>query len=449
MVAAQVRLFPRLAAMAWLAVVWSGAARVCDAQFVRNGAVGGVKVDVDGVISQPELGDLRELQSAWQRGLEPVPADLQKPAEIRFVSLRSLEAEAAKALDAGKPLPDSVRYLAGLQRIRYVFVYPEQKDIVLAGPAEGWKINARGSVVGATSGRPVIQLDDLLVALRVAESSNATGISCSIDPTPEGLQRLAQLGPLRAGTSPQVAARQQEEAAGNQKISVTGVPETSHFARVIVAADFRMKRLAMDFEPAPVDGMPSYMNILASRRAASNFMAPRFWLAPQYEPVRRDEGGMAWELRGQGVKCLTEAQSTSSGAVERTGKADPLAQQWADSFTTKFDELAREDSAFGELRNVMDLAVVTALAAKERLFEKAGLDIARLRNDVAIEEFHAPRSVPSQASFVRMGRGWVISVSGGVQIYPWQVADKTEVSNTIAAARPTRNESAGAWYWQK
>jgi hypothetical protein len=97
----------------------------------------------------------------------------------------------------------------------------------------------------------------------------------------------------------------------------------------------------------------------------------------------------------------------------------------------------------------MDLAVVTALAAKERLFEKAGLDIARLRNDVAIEEFHAPRSVPSQASFVRMGRGWVISVSGGVQIYPWQVADKTEVSNTIAAARPTRNESAGAWYWQK
>ena len=50
-----------------------------------------------------------------------------------------------------------------------------------------------------------------------------------------------------------------EEAVGPQTITVTGVPDTSHFARVIVAADFRMKRLAMNFEPAPVDGMPSFL----------------------------------------------------------------------------------------------------------------------------------------------------------------------------------------------
>ena len=34
---------------------------------------------------------------------------------------------------------------------------------------------------------------------------------------------------------------------GYQNISVSGVPETSHFARTMVAADFRMKRLAMKF----------------------------------------------------------------------------------------------------------------------------------------------------------------------------------------------------------
>ena len=53
-----------------------------------------------------------------------------------------------------------------------------------------------------------------------------------------------------------------EEAVGPQTITVTGVPATSHFARVIVAADFRMKRLAMNFEPAPVDGMPSFLTML-------------------------------------------------------------------------------------------------------------------------------------------------------------------------------------------
>ena len=445
---AQVRTFPRLAALVFLATVFSNVGRVCDAQFVRNGAVGGVKVDVNGVISQPEAGDFRQLQAAWQTGMQPIPADLQKPAELRFVSLRSLEAQAAEALNAGKPLPDAVRYLAGLQRIRYVFVYPEQKDIVLAGPAEGWKVNSLGSVVGASSGRPVIQLDDLLVALRVAESSNASGISCSIDPTPEGLQRVQQLGPPQTGMTPQMASRRLEQAAGNQTITVTGVPATSHFARVIVAADFRMKRLAMDFERAPVDGMPSFLDMVASRRTVTNNMMPRWWLAANYEPIRRDDGGLAWELRGQGVKCMNEEQFLSGGSIQRTGKSDPVAQQWADTFTAKFEELAREDSTFGELRNVMDLAVVAALAAKERLFEKSGLEIPRLRNDVPIEEFHAPRAVPSQASFVRAGRGWVISVSGGVQVYPWQVAERTEVAKDLAVARPARGDAASGWYWQ-
>src|SRR6476619_7733478 len=107
----------------------------------------------------------------------------------------------------------------------YVLIYPDKQDIVLAGPAEGWKVDSLGSVVGATSNRPVLTLDDLMVALRVAESSNRSGISCSIDPTPEGMQRMQQLsGTFRPGVTPQVAGRQMEEAVGMQKITVTGIP---------------------------------------------------------------------------------------------------------------------------------------------------------------------------------------------------------------------------------
>ena len=60
-----------------------------------------------------------------------------------------------------------------------------------------------------------------------------------------------------------------EEALGPQTISITGVPPTSHFARVIVAADFRMKRLAMDFEPAPVDDMPSGSRTVACTQSST------------------------------------------------------------------------------------------------------------------------------------------------------------------------------------
>src|SRR5215475_1103843 len=339
------------------------------AQFFRQPSVGGVKIDTDGVISNPQVAELKQLQAAWQKGLEPVPADLQKWTDLRFVSLKQLESEVAAARAAGKPLPEAVRYMAGLQRVKYVLVYPDKQDIVLGGPAEGWKVDSLGCVVGATSNRPVLTLDDLMVALRVAESSNRSGISCSIDPTTEGLQRMQAFN-RKLSSNPQVASRQMEEAVGMQTISVTGVPTTSHFARVIVAADFRMKRLAMNMEPAPVDGMPSYLTMI--KRGSSQSLMPRFWLAPKYEPVRRDNDGLAWEIRGQAVRCLTEQDFMKDGEKQHSGKADPTAQKWCDTFTAKFEELAREDSSFGQLRNVMDLAVVGALLTKEGLIQKAG-----------------------------------------------------------------------------
>jgi hypothetical protein len=331
-----------------------------------------------------------------------------------------------------------------------VLVYPEQNDIVLAGPAEGWRVDAMGNVVGSASGQPVLLLDDLMVALRVAEQANMGGISCSIDPTPEGMQQLQQMaGSFAAGANARTVARQQEQALGLQKITVTGVPDTSHFARTLVAADFKMKRLGMGFERAPVDGMPSFLDMFTGREPGLQNMMPRWWLAPNYEPIRRDADGLAWELRGTGVKCMTEQDlMTDGGGRQHTGQGDEVAQKWADNFTSKFEELAREDSAFGQLRNVMDLSVVAALLAKENLTQFAGLEMPQLTTGVALEEFPAPRAVASQASLVKKGRNWLISVSGGVQIFPWQVADRTEVASELASVRPEREAADEAgWYW--
>jgi hypothetical protein len=451
-----------LVSAALMAAAWCLMAGAAEAQFIRGGAVGGVKIDVDGVVSHPEVGELKALQSTWQQGLKEVPADLEAYTELRYVSLKRLESQIAAARNPhpnplpegeGIELPDAVRFLAGLQRIQYVLVYPEQNDIVLAGPAEGWRVNALGGVVGATTGRPVVTLEDLLVALRVAEASNRSGISCSIDPTPEGLQRMKSLR-LSPQDGPQVAGRQMEEAVGDQTITVTGVPATSHFARVIVAADFRLKRLGMDFERAPVDGLPSFLDMASKRRGGRQNMMPRWWLAADYEPLHRDAEGLAWELRGQGVKCMTEESFLdAAGNKQQSGQADPTAQKWADLFTEKFDELSREDSAFGALRNVMDLSVVGALLVKERLWERSGLEAPNLLVEQELDVYPAPRRVPSQASFVKAGRNWMISVSGGVEIYPWQIADRTEVASDLAATRESEAATAGStasgWYWQR
>src|SRR5262245_13471185 len=84
---------------------------------------------------------------------------------------------------------EDMLHLAGLEKIKYVLVYPETGDLVLAGPAGGWNTDAEGRHVSTASGRPVLQLDDFVVLSRYLSSSPQGTFGCSIDPTEEGLAR--------------------------------------------------------------------------------------------------------------------------------------------------------------------------------------------------------------------------------------------------------------------
>ncbi len=420
--------------------------------FLRQNAVGGVSIDAQGVLSNPEVGDPEQLKTAWENGLDPVPGELTKASDLRFVSLRRVEEIIAEKMAAGVPVPDEVMLMGGIQRVQYVLVYPEQRDIVIAGPAEGWRADALGNIVGQTTGRPVVALDDFMVALRAAMAQPGAGMSCSIDPTADGLARVQQVSrKFKPNIRPQRAAEMIAQALGYQNISVTGVPVTSHFARSMVAADFRMKRLAMGFEEAPIDGMPSYLEILGKRRGkVTQNMLPRWWLAPSYEPLLRDEAGLAWELRGQGVRCLTEEDFVNAaGEKTRTAKAGAAAQQWADTFTERFEDLANHDSSFGHLRNAIDLAVATTLIVHEGMAEQVGLDMPWLAGKFEVDEFNAPRQVATQTTFIRQGGQWLVSASGGVQIAPGEVLGQSESVARIDAIadQEPRLASEQSWWW--
>ncbi|QDS99398.1 DUF1598 domain-containing protein [Adhaeretor mobilis] len=423
----------------------------CSAQFgFQQRSVGGVAIDVDGVLSAPTVQDEQDLSAIRKQARVAVPAELEQFTELRAVSLRQLEAEIAKAQADKTPLAESVLFLAGLQRVEYVIVYPERNDIVLAGPAEGWKIDKLGNLVGSTTNRPVLLLDDLLIALRSGPASRVESITCSIDPTPEGLQRWqAMARSMRNIGDPEQTMRRIEEALGPQTISVTGISSNTHFARAMVAADFRMKRLAMNFEPAPVGGMPSFLEMLKAGSAGASSMMPRWWLAPNYQPLGQTADGLTWQLRGPGVQCMTEQDFIdASGKKLHSGKAHPIAQKWADSMTAKFGELATHDSAFGQLRNVMDLAVIGALIEKHQLFEQAGLETPYLMANLEPAHFPTPRQTSSKASFVKKGKKWLISASGGVEILPWEIADVSETVESIGKVRDSLATTTGQLSWE-
>jgi hypothetical protein len=160
------------------------------AQIIQQ-AVGGVAISTEGVLTVVKTDLLRQVANTRRKALAQLPGDLNQPTTLRSISLSRLQAAIADCQKTNRPLPDDIRYLAGLQRVEYVFLDPHHHDIVLAGPAEGWVVNEQGEVVGAKNGRAVLRLEDLLVALRSADQARNGGISCSIDPTPEGIKRRA------------------------------------------------------------------------------------------------------------------------------------------------------------------------------------------------------------------------------------------------------------------
>jgi len=416
-------------------------------------SVGGVAINADGVLNQVTIDQARELQQRLQEAMVALPGTLNPMADNRKISLRRMEARIEAALKAGESVPREVQYLAGLQRIHYIFVCPDQQDIILAGPAEGWRFNEQGAAVGLTTGRATMNLDDLLVGLRSAEAARRTRMSCSIDPTPEGLSKLQSLARTihTFSGNPSGAMNAIEQALGPQTITVTGVPIDSHFAQVMVAADYRMKRLAMNFDRAPVTGMPSFMELILNSAGGAQNMLPRWWLEPNYEIVLADADKSAWELRGAGVKAMTEDDFlTKTGERQHTGKANPVAQRWASNMTRQYPELASRDSIFAQLINVMDTAIVGTLIVREQLFDRSGHAFPTLLNAEVLptEEFNPPRHVDSRATVLQKGKGWVISASGGVQIVPDTLLDKVEVNGKLAPIRTEAiNSRRELWWW--
>jgi hypothetical protein len=240
-----------------------------------------------------------------------------------------------------------------------------------------------------------------------------------------------------------------EQSVGPQSVTIRGVPDSSHFARVLLAADYRMKRLAMAFDEPPIAGLPNYLQMVKSSGSSSKAMMPRWWLEPDYDALVTDAEGLAWELPRAGVKAMTEEEFlTAGGQRQRSGQASPLARKWADNMTAHYDELAAKDSIFGQLRNCMDVAVVAALIAKERLVEKCGGSLGLLTTgELSVESYYTPRQVDSAASTLQKSGGWLFSVSGGVQMAPWQML---EHARTSAELRDTREKSAvhgERWWW--
>src|SRR3954470_13546378 len=322
---------------------------------VGGGATAGVAVDADGVlrrvIANDPTGELA--QQRVQEALTKLDRNVAKPSKLRKVSLTRLEKVLKQRLADGRGVDDAMQNVAGLTRLEYVFCYPKSGDVVIAGPAEAWAKAPNGRMLAIDSGHPVLQLEDLIVALRAfpPESQKKNPIIyCSIDPTPEGLARmhefLRQLGgridnPAQHPGEEQFVVSNLRERLGMQTITVGGISPKTHFAQVMVEADYRMKLIGIGLETPPVR-LASYVERARPSQVASNALQ-RWYFVPNYQCVRVSGDAMAMELVGEGVKLVGEDEAVSQdGKRHKAVRGNPASDAFVKAFTKVYPKLAEQ-----------------------------------------------------------------------------------------------------------
>jgi hypothetical protein len=334
----------------------------------------GVAISAEGVLSlktfEDPTGQLRAAQmQAAKMGLA---ANLQARSLLRKVSLVRLEAAVRQAILDGKKPDQAMAYLAGLQRVQFVFYLPQTRDIVIAGPAEGFAADLSGRVCGLTSGR--LRLDDFVVALRAFPPGGRPTpfIGCTIDPTPDAMTHLQAFQKTiphvvpensRAETGQRIAEGLRA-ALGTAPIRVFGVSPQTHCAQMLVEADYRMKLIGIGLEQPPTK-ISSYFDLVGT--GARQGILQRWWFTPNYVP-----------------------------------------------------ELAQRSPVFAELRNSIDLLVAAAFIQQQGMADKAGWKMATFGSEqrLAIETEPIPKEVACAVNANWRGSRFVAVAGGGVSIHP-------------------------------
>lgn len=431
------------------------------------GFEGGIYCDPKGtLLRRTELDPTRSLEKLRQAARQPGEGGaVRTKSPLRKISLVRLEAAVQRHLAEGLPLPEEMRFLAGLERIQYVLVCPEQRDIVLAGPADDWRMDEEGRSITVGNAAPVLQLDDLVTILRHMQSREGAIFGCSITPTKERLAVTQEFltkstqRPLKPGERDKWL-RELREQLGQQRIDVYGLDPRSRAAQVLVEADYRMKLVGIGLEPA-VQGVENY---LASIKVPAGQAPPpldvlRWWFAMNYDALRTNATKDAFELRGQGVQVLSENELLAKdGERKHTGDATDLNKTFTTSFTKHYGELCKKYPVYAELRNLFDLALVGAILKAESLPDRVEWNQTCFgdKGDYRPRLDIAPQWVDSVMNHRVINKVHIlVGVSGGVRADPWAVVrpEKLDTANSAGLTNGRRYSGEqrpaerSAWWW--
>ncbi len=426
----------------------------------------GVYVDSQGTLKRvTKLTDNTLLSSVHDASkIATANRDVAVASALRKVSLTRLEKETQLQWALGKPPTEEMMNMAGIYEIKYVLVYPEQGEIVIAGPAGPWQQSPEGRFVNQKTSRPVLQLDDLVVLLRNAITGKGR-FGCAITPTQEGLKKAQQY--LDATSAKPLHPRQRDswlaglrDAVGKQEIDVHGIHPDTRVGQVIVEADYHMKRVGMGLEDGTA-GVPSYLEMVTIPPGGSPppMDVLRWWFTLNYKAINATQERNAFELQGPGVQVLCENEMLDAqGGRIHTNTATALNATFARNFTQNYDALSVKYPIYAERKNIFDLAIVCSLIEKERLADQAHWNMLHFgpNGNYTPQTSPAPKDVETIMNMRVIDRKHIIAgVSGGVSFDASQFVKDENIqvddyglmtSERMESSVPKSIEHHG-WWW--
>lgn len=329
----------------------------------------------------------------------------------RAISLKVLQ-EKVKDCMADGTCPDDILQLGGIKKVTGYVIDEKNKDIILIGNVDD------------TS--PPLYLEDFVIALRntwmkYAELKGNTyyysNPGCSIDPDPMVLNTLQQVANQIFSKSNPEKVRGSLNQWNNvcsqpQQVRVLGIPFNTRFGKVMVEADYYMKRLVDGSVTLDIEGFTGLtemtLNIIREdidkSRQISVPLASlnRFWFYPGENSFLEDKGVIY--IKKSDVKLLTEEEFlTKKAEVAGTGRPNPLAQKFADNFSVRYDEIAKRKPIYTELEGLFRFVALSRIMKYKNALSEAGLNIDYLLNEYPIQNIHVSRTLSGISNIKEFG----------------------------------------------
>jgi len=334
-----------------------------------------------------------------------LPADDYSNFQGRAISLKVLQQQARDFQNKGS-MPTTLYYLCGITTIHGYLVDEANKDIILIGSVDKKK--------------PPLYLDDFVIALRnawmkytelIGNTNYYSNPGCSIDPDPAVMGKIDEITKqIRESSSNDQAnvLRQWDNVCKSpQKVRVMGVPFNSHFAWVMVNADYDMKKIVDGTDELNLLWFSSLSDLIMNEvktvhihgRASSgaNGSMNRFWFYPGEYRFLEDDGAVMIETCN--VKLLTEEEHlTSNGDISGTGCPNPIAETFVKDFSTFYHEIAAQRPIYQELENLFRFVALAKAMKMKAPHEKVGLSLDYLLEQYPVSTQRVENSLPGRSN---------------------------------------------------